>query len=460
MKFRLTIRTSLSILLGFAVLFSLTSVLRFLNIQTDEKITRAIPENSNFVTVVKGTEVLRKTIFTVLMEARDKELLAVINEEIKNKRNYKGPSKNIGLDFLNNFALFGVNELETQLLGFVIDIKNLERFNRNKANYFDSTTVFANTDQQLLVLRKMSGASFEKEERGKFQNYANQLLASKDGKADQFFNLRDAGMLHLYTNQGLFGKSSVFKEVKLNVNEVLQQIQVNGDFKLNPAFSDRSDNIYTLEKDGFHFRSQIIPQSLRDTINSTFEAYGLFLPPLVGISFNYRNTDIQNTNEGLRVSPEIDLLLTFKEDIDFKEAITNVGILMENGWEVKGEKLTNGIFDYKLRQINPKTVLISSKKKDIKIVLDPEVLFEISGSPAYTTQLTGNPFIVGFIQMFNIYKSSNTLFKSIENIDLRIKEFKDKELNLDGKIYFKPDHYPLNELLKFAITSEMIQLNN
>lgn len=459
MKFRLSIRASLSILLGFVVLFSLTSVLQFLNLNSDEKITRSIPENSNFVTVIKGTEVLRKTVFTVLMEARDQELIEAINEVIKTKRNYKGPSKNIGLDFLNNFALFGVYEYQTQLLGMVVDIKDFERFERNKGNYFDTTTVYANSETQLIVLRKMSGEAFKQKERVKFAQYAQKLLAEKSTKNDHFFDLTDPGMVHLYTNQGLFGPTSVFKEVKLNIREEPQVMKVKGAFKLNPDFNNRKDNIYTLERDGFHFRTQIIPKSLQDTLKSTFENYGLFFPPIASITFNYRNTDIQNTNEGLRISPEIDLLLTFEKPIDFKEAITNVGFLMENGWEVNGDQLSNGIMNYKIRQFNSKTVLVTSKQKEVKIVLDPEVLFEISGNPANTTNLSGNGFIVGFIQMFKNYKACNTLFQSIEDIDLRITESKNKELNLDGIILFKPNHYPLNEVLKFGISSELINLN-
>lgn len=458
MNFRLTIRASLSILLGFVVLFSLTSILRFLNLNSDEKIAASIPANSNFVTVVKGTEVLRKTVFTVLMEARDKELINAINEEIKKKRYYKGPSKKIGLDFLNNFAVFGVNEHNTQLIGLVIDIKDYDQFKRNRENYFDTTTVHAHTDKQLLVLRKMNGESFKRKEREKFARYAEKLLHSKNSQHAQFFDLTEAGMVHLYTNQGLFGPSSVFKEVKLNISEAPQEMNIQGTFKLNPKFNNRKDNIYTLEQDGFYFRSQIIPESIQDTLNKTFESYGVYLPRIVAITFNYRKTDIQNTNEGLRVSPEMDLLLTFEKEVDFKEAMTNVGFLMENGWEVVNDKLTNGIYDYKIRQFNAKTVLLSSKLKDIKIVLDPEVLFEIAGAPENATNLSGNSFIVGFIQMFNSYKSFNTLFRSIENVDIQIVESKKKELGMNGRILFKEDHYPLNELLKFGISSELINL--
>ena len=111
-----------------------------------------VPEHANIVLKVNGAKVVRAGAFTVLMEAKDPEVIRLIEEGIKTKRSYKGPSKNIGVDWLNDFVVFTFKENKVSLTGISAHLKSKRLLYKNSKNYFDQFSAFAHDDEQIVIL--------------------------------------------------------------------------------------------------------------------------------------------------------------------------------------------------------------------------------------------------------------------------------------------------------------------
>jgi hypothetical protein len=112
-----------------------------------------VPQDANLILEVNGSELFRSAVFTVVMEARDPNLTGIINESIKKKRAYKGPSKNIGIDWLNDFVIFQTQLGGHHVAGISAKLASERLLSKNEKNYFDKHSTYAKSGDHLVILR-------------------------------------------------------------------------------------------------------------------------------------------------------------------------------------------------------------------------------------------------------------------------------------------------------------------
>jgi hypothetical protein len=235
---------------------------------------------------------------------------------------------------------------------------------------------------------------------------------------------------------------------------------LKGSLRINPAEADKISKSLQLKPKGFHFHTQIIPENMRDSIQKKLESVGFIYPKFDALSINYFGCEIKNTSYGLKVSPNFQMLVHFEDDVNLLEWYAKSPLLKKNAWGVTLTGFVNGEEVYKVQKVADKTFIITNEGSEVDYVSNSKVLLEMSGDPRNILNLKGDPLFVGFIQMFQLYKTSSQLFNETDKFEMRVIQQSNNEAQIQGQFKFKPNAHPLNEILKFAISNNFINLNN
>lgn len=64
--------------------------------------------------------------------------------------------------------------------------------------------------------------------------------------------------------------------------------------------------------------------------------------------------------------------------------------------------------------------------------------------------------MTAFLEMMPIYSASKNLVKHTESLNLSFVKTNKKNIDLKGELKFTKDHYPMNELIKFLLVSQLL----
>lgn len=420
-----------------------------------------VPTDATFAMRIDGTAVLKATAFSIILEANDPELIDIVNRQINVKRKRKGPSKNIGIDYLSDLVVYAMPFESGQILGFTYNLNRPDLMRKNASRALDSNEVYAINGNIAVVLSYTGKKHLLPEQKSKMIALAQKIAfePTKNELADKLSQRESNKIIQLSSKGQLFGETTLFNRSDMDL--------VLGDHGLKMSgvlYKNRLENRvfnqpkYTLAPDGMHFYSTLIPQKIQDTIHKFLLSKELSLPRIQAISVNYRGATINNTDRNLIYSPDLDLLVTFETDFDFKKIFIESSTLGAFKLKKAGDGLSNGVHDYIFEKVDSKTFLISSKKALKPISTPTNCLLCVKGQMNPITNIDGDKMILFFLENLPIFKSSKDFFSKTEGINIKITDTKENKALVKGYFNFKNEYYPLNEFFKFGIQNNFIRV--
>lgn len=421
-----------------------------------------IPENSIFAMRLDGSSALKSTLFSILLEANDPEVIDVINKQINKKWNKKGVSKNLGINFLSDIVVYIFPFEGEQIMGMTYNLDRPELMRKNSKAALDSTQVYAINENIGVVLKYLGPEGLDFDQREKMIQLAKDIaftrtpsdLANKiaEKETDKFIQLTSQGLL--------FGNSTLFKRTDMNLMLEDHSLVLEGQLIKNSGAKNVFNNSnYTLDPSGMHFYTTLIPKKVQDSLQQILAQVELDIPNIQAFSVNYRGLQIDNP-EGMYIkSPDMDLVLNFEDSIDLYEALKNSKLLAELNFEFKNKTtITNGSKDYYLRKIDDKTYSFSSSKTASVKKTPKSCLLCMEGKMDNFTTVTGDRFVKIFIQTIETYANSKNFFSKTKGVDILITNTNSTAAKLKGKIEFKEQYSPMNEFFKYAVQNNFIRL--
>jgi hypothetical protein len=422
---------------------------------------RHVPTDATFAMRVDGTAVLKSSAFSIILEANDPDLIDVINQKINQKRKHKGPSKNLGIDYLSDLVVYAVPFENGQLLGVTYNLKRPDLMRKNASLGLDSNQVYVINENIGVVLTYLGKKRLTPNEKSKMFSLAKKIAfePTKSVLADKLA-LRESNKIVQLSSKGqLFGETTLFNRSDMDLVLSDHGLKMTGELYKN-RLEKRVFNQpkYTLKKDGMYFYTTLIPQKIQDTIHKLLFQNGLNLPRIQSISINYRGSTINNTDRNLIYSPNLDLLITFEQEFDFQKAFYESPLLEALKMKKVNNGLSNGILDYTFEKIDQKTYLISSNK-GVKPIPTPEnCLLCLNGQMDPLTNINGDKMILFFLENLPIYKTTKDFFAKTEGVKIEITNTGMNKALIDGHFNFKKEYYPLNEFLKYGIQNNFIRV--
>ncbi|MFN5912504.1 MAG: hypothetical protein ACK45H_14275, partial [Bacteroidota bacterium] len=111
------------------------------------------------------------------------------------------------------------------------------------------------------------------------------------------------------------------------------------------------------------------------------------------------------------------------------------------------------------KQLNSTCFYIGRSKSPQLVKTEEKVLLKITGSLAPLTRITGSGWGISLLKLLPIYQASNKLAASTEEINLCVVKTSSKNSTLTGSLSFKPGFYPMSEVMRFLLVSQLVNSN-
>lgn len=453
------ILASLFLLVTVWCLFLLGS---FFSIEKPIENLSHIPDNAILAVRLDGASVLKSTLFSILLEANDPEVIEVVNQQINKKWKRKGPSKNLGIDFLADVVVYVFPFEGSKVLGMTYNLNRPDLMRKNAPNALDSNQCYAINDNIGVVLTFLGKTKFGVGQKVKAINLAQKIafesvqsdLASKiaEKQTNRFVQLTSQGML--------FGSSTLFSRTDMDLSLEEHTLLLKGQLIKNrrerKVFVNKN---YTLNPSGMHMYTTLIPISVQDSIKNILKRVKLNLPQIKAIAVNYRSLQINNPNGVIIPSPDMDLVLNFDRNVDFIEELKKSTLLKDLHLEIKNNNIIfNGLTNYYLTQIDPKTILISTHKSTKAKLVNADQLLNLKGDLSRFTEVSGDKWIMLFLNNVPLFTNTQNFFSKTKELSLKVIDSEDNAARLQGKLVFHDEYSPMNEFFKYAIQSNIIRL--
>lgn len=420
-----------------------------------------VPTQATFAMRIDGTSLLKASAFSIILEANDKELIEAINVQIDEKRKRKGPSKSLGIDYLSDLVVYTLPFEEGQIIGFTYNLSRPDLMRKNASHTLNINEVYAINENIGVVLKYNGKTRLSPERRSKMIRLAEKIAFEPlKNTLTENISIREANKIIQLSSKGqMFGETTLFNRADVDLVLSDKGLTISGELYKNQlnkrAFHPAN---YSLKPDGLHLYTTLIPQKVQDTIYNFLSTNGLIIPKIHAISINYRGSTINNTDRNLIYSPDIDFLITFETDFDFKKAVSQSSILTSVKLKPTVEGLTNGIRNFIFKRIDSKTYLISSKNALIPEIKASNCLFCIAGKLDALTTIKGDKMILFFLENLPIFKTTKDFFAKTEGLKIEISNSKKNMASINGQFNFKKEFYPLNEFLKYSIQNNFIRV--
>ncbi len=421
-----------------------------------------LPENSIFAMRLDGSSAVKSTLFSILLEANDPEVIDVINEQISRKWKRKGVNKNLGIDFLSDIVVYVFPFEEEQILGITYNLKRPDLMRKNAMAALDSTQVYAINENVGVVLSMLGKKGPSINQRTKMIGLAKKIafnpaendLAKKiaEKKTDKFIQLTSQGML--------YGSSTLFTRMDMDLNLEKHSLVLEGQMIKNAkTIQDLNNSNYTLVPSGMHLFTKIIPKSVQDTLQHFLTKVQLKLPQLDAIAMNYRGVQINNPEGILIYSPDMDLVLNFKKPVDFIQELKKSQLLSGLNMRFKdASTLTNGVKEFYLKKVNNQSYLFTSRKSATTKLNAKDCLLCAEGKMTNLSQITGDKWVLMFLNSLPFYYNTENFFSKTKGLKVMITNTDKQRAKIEGRFDFKEAYYPMNEFFKYAVQNNLIRL--
>jgi hypothetical protein len=443
---------SITILLVFAWLFL------FLNqailTENSNNNLQYVPENASFAVRVDVRELAEKTLFSIFLESKDEVVISLLQSSISKNMNTEGQFKNYGIDYLSDIVVFEIPYKTSTIQGILLNVNNELLFNKNLIN---SKSAFACNDNVGVILN--------------YDNYKGQIRASELKKIARnivkkkphnstinFTENNGSGkFIETYSKGNYFGESSYFGKTAILFELQEKSLMLSGNLALNSTNSKKIKSLTKIiEPKGIHFSSTIIPNFLVDSLNGWLNQFALKTPSINNISLNLVETKVINHSSGFFVIPQIELLIEFDKDFSIQEFLSSRELMNYLDYSLQKNHISFQEEKLFFKQLSSSSIYIGiNENPTFKTVYANEIV-KVQGDLKALTTIKGGGMMTAFLEMLPIYSASKNLVKHTESFNLSFVKSTKTNVTIKGELKFSKDHYPMNELIKFLLVSQLL----
>lgn len=429
---------ALSIIALFGAMWLVYTILVFSFKEAKNNNAAYIPNNSSIVYQLDG-RLLTQELLASLLISEDKELQELVQNKIPTTG--EGTLKPVGITFDSYVFLFRLEENGNRYSGMLFNLWDNRVFDKNIPKYLGKNSANASTNDVGLILTQLEGNLSKKA----LLQRAKQMLSAPTG---YFRNVRPQD-----------GKSLISVKYRKNgvaISDVGVSVEGN-QLLFKGAFFTKEELSHTnlaQYKGGFHIHSQWLPKELNTALQDALKTVGIELPALKQFSLNYFGATIVT-------EPSIAGLPHMAGSFEFEEPVVTDSIFKDftliSSDSVTNEKVYDVLsMQYAIRQVNATTIDIRSAEGVDLTEAPYSSTAEISGSPKQLLKLDGDKFIRGILTLTNEFKSLSSFVNEVEKMDIKMTPTSNKNYRIEGKIELKNNKWPLNEVLKFLIQSNLL----
>jgi hypothetical protein len=418
---------SIGLLFLLGVLLILFYIAHSLLITPKQDQLNYIPKDAEVVLRIHSRTIIDKTFQSLLLDDGDNKLINDLYKKISQTKKRGEKSLDFGIDFKSDVVVFKMPYKTAYVIGFLVKLSDKDAFEK---------TIGANaTAQQLAVTHN---------EVGLILNYFGKERKHEDAIEMQQLadNILSNSMEKQKVKESPESLISVGgKNYDLDFSIVENSIVFNGTFSPKNTVTGKMQK--HLKEKGFHLAvsrfselAELLPESQIDFMDFNFLGYG------------------ENSENGFP-SIQVELLVGFTSQTDvlnlLKEKFNVEPILNERGDEIT---LMGQTFYFK--NLDDRTCYIGSTKNPEFIIQPSNKLLRISGVPSSFFAYKTDSFLVTMLEINPKFHASKQLALKTKSVDVSMNVKKNKQVQVSGKLTFQEGTYPINEIIRFLMTANLI----
>jgi len=446
---RISLFGSLLLSVWFAVYFS-----GLLLSKTDNKNIQFIPDDASFALLIDGGQISETTLYTVLLEAKDEEIIRLLTQSLKKRTSSDVDFKNPGINALSTIVIFTAPVNGENVNGVLFNLFNEKAFRSSFKRNLDARQVcFAKSDVGVLLTAGKKSKLSARD----LADYAERLLSKTEAPHQlQQVSKAEANFANLHLHKAVAKKHDQFHEIDLSFGHTDRSFLIDGSLTNRADFEDHFLS-HQLKPKGLHISSRIFAQEWADSLRRLLSFLPVDLPEITAFSLNYEGAKVVNHSSGFFVIPQIELVVQCKEEFSIQQLFSTGTLQSELDYKLKNNELWIQNERLYFQQLSPKSFYIGIKALPEFDPLTPSVVLAVKGDLHPLVNIKGGGLMTAFLEMLPAYKASRILTESSRGIDLKVSKISKQRCTIKGELLFKEGHYPMAEVLRFLLVGQFVE---
>ena len=111
-----------------------------------------VPSGASFVIRIDGRQLAETTLFSIVMESKDEEVIRLIERTFKNKVTDNKEFKNVGINFLSDVVIFKMDYNDGEITGLLVNLFNKRLFDKNMSSNSPVEQAFTSNENVGVIL--------------------------------------------------------------------------------------------------------------------------------------------------------------------------------------------------------------------------------------------------------------------------------------------------------------------
>ncbi|MES2799275.1 MAG: hypothetical protein V4638_04605 [Bacteroidota bacterium] len=403
-----------------------------------------VPNNAYFAMRVDGRELAETTLFTLLFNAKDEEVIDLIKEKSKKIQGKKTSLS--GVNPLSDIVLFKVEEKGIDYTGVLLNLIDSKKFlHEIKAKFKQNVGVCTNKNVGLILFSTSQSQQ-------KLQKKSKEFLAVKHDKNHSIFykssSKKRLTELHLHQ-----GDQSDAQEISLSFEQDSSFFNVNGTSVSKNDIKESTSKFFLVPR-GIHISNYSIPGPWADSLQKIIlNTTSLNLPSIKAFSMNYLGVDVLNHPSGYVPLPDMDIVLEFNKPLSIQQFLSDLVAKNQFICEMTDQAITIEGKTLYFKQLDDNIIYIGRSKDPKYMQKKNNCVVLIKGNLSPLSNIQGGGLMTNLLALSPAFQATKVLGEKTEYIDLEITKTSSRKVSIIGKMKFKEGNYPINEVLRFLLVS-------
>ena len=234
-----------------------------------------------------------------------------------------------------------------------------------------------------------------------------------------------------------------------------QSFLLHGELEMNHPENDSHILSHQLSEKGFHVTSRVFSKDLSDTLGRILSFIDKPLPEITAFSLNYEGTKIINHTSGFFVIPSMEMVIQCARPFSFESFLKESSISEQLDCQITNNTVhfQDEILYYK--QLSPNSFYIGRTEHPKFKKGNENELLHVSGKLDPLLNIQGGGMMTAILEMIPAFKACKGISNHSEGIHFDIVEKSENKAEIKGELIFKKEYYPMNEIIKFILISQM-----
>ncbi|MDX1445536.1 hypothetical protein [Lishizhenia sp.] len=412
---------------------------------TPEQLENHLPQDTYFALKINNKRLLGPVISDVIFKQklRRKDLIKLDKSE---KGDFDDVIQHL---FPKNELLFFQEKWNQKLVTAVLFKPENPQLLKEKIENFPYYISF-HKGLACLVINDTNDVAFTNELRQHIDNLLVQDIVKSPARNKFIQAKNEEDQIQVYISGDI--ESNVQESIS-SINLIDNKIELLGAGTKNPVKVKQHQQFHYITDDTSLVNAVTgeLPDTLNHYFNGSLKMLGIPTEGIVSTQMHYKGVKLKTEHTQLKLLPQFNGVFHFKDSLKIEDFNTAGISLSEDGTMEFPPLKILGEYFYVLH-LNAHEIYVGINENPSFTTLNKPKEFELKGDIKDLLTVDTDPFMLGILNNFPLYRNSRTLLERVEHFEVCAHEVGNNQLTIEGEMRFKDKQEASLELVKYLLS--------